>query len=136
MLTYHFSKSCPKSTFNYAARKDNWCNDATINHLILDKNKTKELILSNARDNPSQEELSLSGVVIERVEEYEYLGTTITNKVKFLKNTGNLVKKARKKLRVMKKTTFMVTSGIVHNLLAIYYHLSAQERSDLYKITK
>jgi len=124
-----------------------WCQ---LNHLILNTTKTKEITFSNARDNPETTPVVIGDANIEQVTSYRYLGTTISNKVKFHENTDKLTEKARKKLHIMKKLHFLGTtdqlaticyrtfieSALVHNLTAIYHHLSASERTALSNITK
>ena len=68
------------------------------NELVLNVGKTKELIFSNARDNPICDNLMINGTSVEQVESFTYLGTVVDSKLNFKSNTEAVVKKARKRL--------------------------------------
>ena len=71
-----------------------WCNERD---LILNTTKTKEILFTNEKDNPNPPEVTINDTPLERVEAYKYLATTITNKLKFHRNTELLIKNARTK---------------------------------------
>ena len=140
---YHHSTS---SMQNVMTTLHSWCNERD---LILNTTKTKEILFTNTKHNPDPPEITINDTPLERVEAYKYLGTTITNKLKFHRNTELLIKNARKKLFIMRKLRFLGTSdqlaltcyrtfiesGMLHHLTAIYSHLSEKEKGDLMYIT-
>jgi hypothetical protein len=124
-----------------------WCNS---NSLILNTSKTKELIISNSRDNPKPSTLSLNGSDIDRVSEYKYLGTIITSKLNFDKHTDHIVCKARRRLYLMNRLAYMkvsesmiktvytafIESQLTYHLAIIYGHLSQHSKKCLESIPK
>ena len=124
-----------------------WC---TNNNLILNINKTKEVVFSNARDNPNPNPVRLNNIEIEQVQEYKYLGTIINQKLKFHTNTDVLVRNSRKRLFIMRKLRYMGTSdrlaltcyrtfiesSLLHHAVATYNHLLSKEKHELAKVTK
>ena len=101
---YHHSTS---SMQNVMTTLHSWCNERD---LILNTSKTKEILFTNAKDNPNPPEVTINDTPLEPVEAYKYLGTTITNELKFHRNTELLIKNARKKLFIMRKLRFPGTS--------------------------
>ena len=98
--------------------------------LIMNKAKTKEMILATGRNKPCKPLLNIEGTEIERVEEYKYLGTTITSSLNFDKNWEQRVQKARKRLYMLHKLRYtQASSKIVKMTYSAYikpvltYHL-------------
>ena len=71
--------------------------------LVLNIGETKQMISSNARDNPICDNLMINGTSVEQVELFTYLGTVVDSKLNFKSYTEAVVKKARKRLFIMKK---------------------------------
>jgi hypothetical protein len=124
-----------------------WCDN---NSLILNPSKTRELVISNLRDNPDPSKLSVNGEEIGRVDEYKYLGTLITSKLSFDRDTENKIDKARKRLYLMNRLSHMqvsetmiktvytafIESQLTYHLTLIYGHLSKENKKRLEHIRK
>lgn len=108
------------------------------NDLILNVSKTKHMIFSNKRDNPSCDTLAINNTEVEQVNQFVYLGTTLDTKLDFKAHTQSVIKKARKRLFIMKHlsalkvskpirvrcyTTFIECVFIYH-LCTVFGHLS------------
>ncbi len=61
-----------------------WCEQ---NHLQLNVAKTKELVVDMRRNRAPVSPVSISGVSVDIVEEYKYLGVYLDNKLDWTKNT-------------------------------------------------
>ena len=122
-----------------------WCHD---NDLFLNVSKTKELVLCNLRDNPVHDSLVINGNNVEQVDSFKYLGTIIDKKLKFQEYSIEVIKKARKRLYIMKKlysmhiavplrmqcyTTFIECIFLYH-LSTLYGHLSSSSRKSLNRV--
>lgn len=79
---------------------NNWCDERDPN---LNKPKTKEILFSKPKDEPDPPPIIIEDTPLERLTTYKYLGTTISNKLKFQRNTELLIDSARKKLFIMRK---------------------------------
>ena len=101
------SKSDASQTDTAAHDMDGWCHD---NDLVLNVSKTKELLLSNLRDNPVHDSLIIDGNSVEQVDSFKYLGIVINNKLRFQEHSVEVVKKAQKRLNIMKKLYAMHVS--------------------------
>jgi len=67
-----------------ATTLSDWC---TANHLLLNVNKTKEMIIHNKSYSPSCQSIELNGNPIETVSQFKYLGTIIDTKLDFAANS-------------------------------------------------
>jgi hypothetical protein len=140
----------PTATSQMSAELDSiagWCKD---HNLIINLSKTKEIIFSNLRDEPTPPDLSVNGTPIERVDSYKYLGTVITSKLSFKSNIDQVVEKARRRLYIMSRlaslgvsetlrrmvyTTF-IESVLAYHLSTTYHHLSANDKKVLSQVTR
>ena len=81
---------------------------------LLNPSKTKEII-DDFRKNPSQiQPLSINGEIIERVSNFKFLGTVISDDLKWEANIDKVVSKAHQRLyflRLLKK--FKLSSNIL-----------------------
>ena len=88
-----------------------WCSN---NNLLLNPSKTKEIIV-DFRKKPSQiQPLSINGEIIERVSNFKFLGTVISDDLRWETNTDKVVSKAHQRLyflRLLKK--FKLSSSIL-----------------------
>ena len=88
-----------------------WCSN---NNLLLNPSKTKEIIV-DFRKKPSQiQPLSINGEIIERVSNFKFLGTIISDDLRWETNTDKVVSKAHQRLyflRLLKK--FKLSSNIL-----------------------
>ena len=90
-----------------------WCAE---NELVLNVSKTKELCFSNLRFSPVCSGIVIDGVAIERVESFKYLGTILHCKLSFQQNTEAVVRKARKRLFIMKQLLALRTSKTIRKI--------------------
>ena len=87
----------PGSHFNQQVTEvTRWCKD---NYLDLKVDKTRETV--DLRKKGDVGELIIEGVTVERVIEYNYLGTVLDNKLTFECNTNNIVKKCHQRMFCM-----------------------------------
>jgi hypothetical protein len=124
-----------------------WCH---TNKLIINVSKTKEMVLSNKCSNPMPPPISLESKEVERVSEYKYLGTVIDGKLTFHPNTKYIVQKARKRLFILKKMSYLnfssktitmcyksfIESVLLYNIDILYHLLSANDKGELQHVIK
>ena len=68
------------------------------NCLVLNADKTKELILDFRKKAPPLKALHIKGAVVQRVESVKFLGLHITNTLSWSGNTTATLKKAQQRL--------------------------------------
>ena len=122
-----------------------WCHD---NDLFLNVSKTKELLLCNLRDNPVHNSLIIDGNNVEQVDSFKYLGTVIDKRLGFQEHSIEIIKKARKRLYIMKKlyarrvsgplrvhcyTTFIECIFLYH-LSTVFGHLLGMSRKSINRV--
>jgi hypothetical protein len=119
-----------------------WCAE---NHLLINSNKTKEILFSNQRHDPNPDLVSINNTPIERVNKYRYLGTILTPKLKFSENTKSIMERTNKRLYILKRLSSLgansstiklayksfIESILSYHLAIIYKHLSADDVHDL-----
>ena len=122
-----------------------WCHD---NDLFLNVSKTKELLLCNLRDNPVYENLIIDGHNVEQVDSFKYLETVIEERLRFQEHSMEVIKKARKRLYIMKKLCARRVSGplrvqcyttfieciFLYHLSTVFGHLSAMSRKSINRV--
>ena len=72
-----------------------WCGN---NHLILNTNKTKEMIVDFKRNKNTHRCVSILGEEVEVVEEYKYLGVQLDNRLEWKCNSEYIYKKGLSRL--------------------------------------
>lgn len=93
-----------------------WCND---NKLVLNVDKTKEMIVDFRRSRPGHTSLCSSrNQVVERVENIKFLGVQITSDRSWSENTTSLVKRAQKRLYFPRK---LKQASLPTNVLTTFY---------------
>jgi len=124
-----------------------WCRD---NYLLLNVNKTKELIIDFRRNPAPHTPLEINGEQVEIVSQYKYLGTILDSKLDWTDNTTQLVKKGNQRLHFLRKLrsfevqrpvlqTFyqaVVQSILTFNSLCFQLNLKVADASRLAKLTK
>ena len=147
ILLENLSQSSPSLLQSELDHIADWCD---ANDLLINTTKTKEIIFSNLRDDPNPPILTTNDQKLEQVQQYKYLGTTITNKLSFSQNTTLMVEKARKRLYIMTKLAYLgvneslrrtaytafIESVLTFHLSTIYKHLSASDLKILNSVTK
>ena len=91
-----------------------WCKD---NYLDLNVEKTREMVV-DFRRNGCVGELAIEGVIVEKVNEYKYLGTVLDNKLTFESNTSCIVKKCHQKMICMFR---LKSFGVSRKTLQMFY---------------
>uniref|UniRef100_A0A3P9IWZ8 Reverse transcriptase domain-containing protein n=1 Tax=Oryzias latipes TaxID=8090 RepID=A0A3P9IWZ8_ORYLA len=125
-----------------------WCAD---NNLLLNTNKTKELIVDFRKKNGSTHDpIHINGMVVERVSSFKFLGTTISEELSWATNTSSLVKKAHQRLfflRTLKKnqlsSSILVNfyrcaiESILTSCISVWYgNCSVADRKALQRVVK
>ncbi|KAI3352584.1 hypothetical protein L3Q82_005516 [Scortum barcoo] len=81
-----------------------WCAD---NNLLLNTNKTKELIVDFRKvKRETHDPIHINGMAVERVSSFKFLGIHISENLSWTANTSSLIKKAHQRLfflRTLKK---------------------------------
>ena len=77
-----------------------WCKE---NYLLLNVQKTKELVIDYRRTSNVHEDLVINEQIVERVSEYKYLGTIIDCKLNFESNVNSIYKKANSRMFFVRK---------------------------------
>ncbi|XP_070175981.1 uncharacterized protein [Littorina saxatilis] len=92
-----------------------WCEN---NYLELNVGKTKEMIMDNRRGEHVHREIVIKGEVVEKVEQYKYLGVIIDNKLTWKPNSDALVKKLHSRLYFLRK---LRSFNIRQEILQMFY---------------
>ena len=79
---------------------ERWCRD---NNLVLNAEKTKEMIVDFRRSKPKHTPLCISNREVEKVENIKFLGVQISDNLSWFKNTTGLVKRAQQRLYFLRK---------------------------------
>ncbi|KAM9538879.1 uncharacterized protein ACWYII_037673 [Salvelinus alpinus] len=69
-----------------------WCQ---VNNLSLNVSKTKELIADFRRNQAGHALILINGTTVEPVNNFEFFGVHISEKLKWFNHTNTVVKKAR-----------------------------------------
>ena len=73
----------------------NWCSN---NNLLLNATKTKEIVVDFRKNKSNISPILISNEPIEIVENFKFLGTTISYDLKWQNNIDEVVKKAHQRL--------------------------------------
>ena len=92
-----------------------WCQQ---NSLVLNVNKTKEVIIDFRRKKNPKENLELSGENVEIVQSYKLLGITISDDLKWQMNNERTLKKARQRLFFLRN---LKSFGVRREILLNFY---------------
>ena len=77
-----------------------WCD---THNLVLNVNKTKEIIVDFRRNQPSHTPLLISDTAVEVVSSTKFLGVQITDSLTWSSNTASLVKRGQKRLFFLRR---------------------------------
>ncbi|KAF7662782.1 hypothetical protein LDENG_00226130 [Lucifuga dentata] len=77
-----------------------WCN---LNNLVLNVNKTKEIIIDFRRTQHSHTPLLINNSAVEAVSSIKFLGVQITDNLTWSLNTAALVKRAQQRLHFLRR---------------------------------
>jgi hypothetical protein len=92
-----------------------WCDD---NFLELNVGKTMEMIIDNRRKQHVHGDIIIKGEVVEKVEQYKYLGIIIDNKLTWKPNTDAIVKKLHSRLYFLRK---LRSFNVRQEILQMFY---------------
>ena len=101
-------------------RLSTWC---TLNNLVLNTSKTKELIVDYRRKKSDMQPIAIHVERVERVSDFSFLGTHIEEDLSWARNTTALLKKAQQRLyflRLLKK------NKLKKKLLVSFYRCSVE----------
>ena len=125
-----------------------WCDK---NNLLLNASKTKEVIVDFRRKNISPiSPLYINGEIIESVDSYKFLGTIISNELKWDENVDKIVKKANQRLfflRQLKKFGMkkqillqfyrsVVESILTFSIVVWYGSITGNQKTKLERVVK
>ncbi|KAM9834861.1 protein ABHD18 isoform 1-T3 [Syngnathus typhle] len=77
-----------------------WCRD---NNLLLNVDKTKEIVVDFRKGHTQHLPLTIDGAVVERVSSARFLGVHISEDLSWSTNTASLAKKAQRRLYFLRK---------------------------------
>ena len=124
-----------------------WC---SLNNLALNSSKTKELVLDFRRKREDPPPLLIRGDLVERVSDFRFLGTYLSQDLTWGTNTNALVKKAQQRLyflRSLRKVNVSqdlllsfyrcsVESILTHNILVWFRSSSQADKKALERVRK
>ncbi|PIK55917.1 hypothetical protein BSL78_07187 [Apostichopus japonicus] len=124
-----------------------WCKS---NSLMLNINKTKELVFDFRKGNIVHDHVIIDGNVVERVESYKYLGTYIDNKLNWNVHTKAVKGKACQRLYFLRKLkqcrvnyTIMklfyqsiIQSVITASIICVFGSMPKKYRAELERVRK
>ncbi|KAI3353878.1 hypothetical protein L3Q82_005088 [Scortum barcoo] len=88
------------------------------NHLRLNVNKTREMVIDFRRKKMPSQPLWIRGEVVEEVEDYKYLGVVIDNRLDWKSNTEAVYKKGMSRLSFLRK---LRSFNVGSRMLEIFY---------------
>ena len=122
-----------------------WCKE---NYLVLNVQKTKEMIIDFRKRKTLLTPITIDSQVIERVNEYKYLGTIIDDKLTWNSNTDFIYKKGQQRLYLLRRLrNFQIDSTVLYmfyktciqsvitfNFITWFSNLSLKNKSKIMKI--
>ncbi|KAI3356792.1 hypothetical protein L3Q82_003320 [Scortum barcoo] len=90
-----------------------------VNHLRLNVNKTREMVIDFRRKKMPSQPLRIRGEVVEEVEDYKYLGVVIDNRLDWKSNTEAVYKKGMSRLYFLRRRLRSFNVG--SRMLEIFY---------------
>ena len=102
----------------YLETISNWTRNQKM---ALNKKKCKSMFFNFSRNYQFSSRLKIDNEIIETVQEIKLLGTTITNDLKWAKNTEKIVKKANKRMELLRRiTNFGASWDDLKNIYILY----------------
>ncbi|KAI3353469.1 hypothetical protein L3Q82_019997, partial [Scortum barcoo] len=89
------------------------------NHLRLNVNKTREMVIDFRRKKMPSQPLRIRGEVVDEVEDYKYLGVVIDNRLDWKSNTEAVYKKGMSRLYFLRK--LLRSFNVGSRMLEIFY---------------
>ena len=97
--------------------------------MVINETKTKYMIINPSRNLQFVTNLKLNNTLLENVNEIKILGTTITNDLKWDRNTEEIVKKANPRMQILHKISAFKPSIEDMKQIYISYVRSILEQS-------
>ncbi|KAG7474480.1 RNA-directed DNA polymerase from transposon BS [Solea senegalensis] len=94
---------------------EDWCR---VNNLLLNVDKTKEMIIDFRKSQTEHAPLSISGRTVERVENIKFLGVQISQDLSWNKNTSYITKRAQQRLYFLRK---LKQTSLPPSILTTFY---------------
>ena len=91
------------------------------NYLDLNVAKTEEMVVDFRKNLPPVPDLIIDDVVVERVDEYRYLGTVLDNNLTFDSNVDSIHKKCQSCIYCLQK---LRNTGVASDILEMDYRAS------------
>ena len=89
--------------------------------MLINQKKTKNIIFNFTRNYQFSTRLELEGEVLETVDNAKLLGTIISNDLSWNKNTETIVKKANKRMELLRKiSSFGASFDELKNIYILY----------------
>ena len=89
--------------------------------MVINQKKTKNIIFNYTRNYQFSTRLELEGEVLETVDNAKLLGTIISNDLSWNKNTETIVKKANKRMELLRKiSSFGASLDELKNIYILY----------------
>jgi len=111
LIIARLNRAKPEHLARYQSTIDHlssWCAD---HNLLLNKSKTRELIIDFSRSKPSHTPVTVNSATVERVESFQYLGVTFQEALKWDDHFKQLIPKLRSRHYAIKKIrTFGITT--------------------------
>ena len=118
--------------------------------MVINKKKSKCMIFNYTKNYKFSTRLAIEGEILETVEETKLLGTVISNDLKWRKNTENIVKRANKRIELLRKiSTFGASWNELKNTYILYIRslleqsctvwnsgLTEEDKQDLERVQK
>ena len=92
-----------------------WCSD---NNLLLNVSKTKELIVDFRKNEPPPPPLTINGSTVERVSDFKFLGTFMSNSLGWETNCTDILKRARQRMYFLRK---LKSFGVSTRTMTLFY---------------
>ncbi|TKS65974.1 putative RNA-directed DNA polymerase from transposon BS [Collichthys lucidus] len=102
----------------YRTLIDSFVDWSEQNHLRLNINKTREMVIDFRRKKAPSQPLRIRGEVVEEVEDYRYLGVVIDNRLDWKSNTEAVYKKGMSRLYFLRK---LRSFNVCSKMLEIFY---------------
>ena len=118
--------------------------------MVINQKKSKCMIFNYTKNYKFSTRLAIEGEIMETVEETKLLGTIVSNDLKWGKNTENIVKKANKRMELLRRiSTFGASWNELKNIYILYIRslleqsctvwnsgLTEEDKQDLERVQK
>ena len=98
---------------NYRSEVDSIVNWSQDNNLILNVSKTKEMIIDFRRNKTPMIPLEINGSTVEQVSSFKFLGTHISDDLKWTVNSAEILKKAKQRLYFLRKLKLFGANQVI-----------------------